>query len=164
MLTKDEENIYNRTTHIPSSRWQSSTEILISWPAVPPSGSLVIILFFIVRRQERDCGQVFIFCSDAPHDAKSMNLAVYARAAALLDGNLDVSVILWDIIQVTTTLILQKTKLRSCQFLSLKPTNLSTVTKEKDSGVCGIDVYCLQLNQVVQRASTCILRKKHFDD
>lgn len=142
--------------------------MLISWPAIPPSGSFVIILFFIVRRQERDCGQVFILRSDAPHDAKSMNLAVYTRAAALFDCNLDVSVILWDIIQVITTQFFkkQKTMIGSCQFLSLKPTNLSTVTKEKDSGVCGIDVYCLQLNQVVQRASTCILRKKHcyFDD
>lgn len=62
--------------------------------AIPPSGSFVIILFFIVRSQERDCSQVFILCSDASHDAKSVNLAVYTRAAALLDCNLNVSVIL----------------------------------------------------------------------
>lgn len=41
-----------------------------------------------------------------------------------------------------------------------KQTYLSAVIQQKDSGVCGIDVNCLQLNQVVQRASTCTLLKK----
>lgn len=56
----------------------------------------------------------------------------------------------------TTLFLMQKIRIRR---LSLKPTNLSTVTEEKDSCVCGIDVNCLQLNQVVQRAATCILKK-----
>lgn len=115
--------------------------------SIPPSGSFFIILFFIVRRQERDCGQVFILCSDTSHDAESMNLAVYARAAALFDCNLNVPVILQN-----TFMLLQnqfKAINNDSIFLSITTTNLSAVTKQQDGRVCGIDVNCLQLYQVV---------------
>lgn len=61
---------------------------------IPSGGSFVIVLFLVVRRQERDRGQVFVLGSDASDHAESVNLAVYARAAALFDCNLNVPVIL----------------------------------------------------------------------
>lgn len=89
MLVKDDIDIFNYNTH----SFKQLKSML--QPVVPPSGSFVIILFFIVGCQERDCGQVFILCSNASNDTKSMNLTVYTRAAALFYCNLDVSVILW---------------------------------------------------------------------
>lgn len=119
----------------------------MSQPVVPPSGSFVVILFFIVGGQERDCGQVFIFCSNASNDTKSMNLTVYTRASALFYCNLNVSVILWGKTKFKLT---QRGENILHKLLSvtrgLKPTHLCTVTEEKHSGVCGIDVNRLQLN------------------
>lgn len=149
------------TSSTTSHAFLQATEILMSQPVVPPSGSFVVILFFIVGCQERDCGQVFILCSNASNDTKSMNLTVYTRAAALLYCNLDVSVILWGKTKFELT---QRGENIHYKLLSvtrgLKLTHLCTVTKEKHSGVCGIDVNRLQLNQVVQRASACVLRGK----
>lgn len=80
-----------------------------------------------------------------------MNLAVYPGAAALLDGNLNVSVILRGIKKITPVIPpkycqQEETIIRG---LAVKPTDLSAVTEEQHSGVCGVDVDCLQLNQVV---------------
>lgn len=72
-----------------------------------------------------------------------MNLAVYPRAAALLDGNLNVSVVL----EGEDVKKLMKNKLQvGVNYKSLKPTDLSAVCKEDDGGVCGVDVNRLQLD------------------
>lgn len=86
---------------------------------------------------------------------QSVNFAVYSRAAALLDCNLNVSVILQGNMSYYSNIVSGKNNDNN-----LKRTNLCTVTEEKDSGVCGIDVDRLQLNQVVQRAST--YSEKHW--
>ena len=62
----------------------------------PPGSSFVVVLLFVVRCEEGHGGQVFILRSDASHDAEAVDLTVDPRAAALLDGDLDVSVILWE--------------------------------------------------------------------
>lgn len=62
--------------------------------ALPPGGGLVVVLFLVVGRQERDGRQVFVLRSDPPDDAEAVNLAVDAGAATLLDGDLDVPVVL----------------------------------------------------------------------
>lgn len=93
---------------------------------IPSSSSFIIILFFIVRCQEWDGGHVFVLCSDASNDTESMNLAVYARAATLLDCNLNVPVILWKLRHLITAM--QENRLYNNR--NGKATNLSAVIKE----------------------------------
>lgn len=137
--------------------WPLTLSTRLCTKTLPPSGRFVIFLFLVVRRQEGDSGQVLVFRSDAPDDAQPMDLAVYPRAATLLDCNLDVSVILQG----------NKQHGLSCRgeeknnILKVEPTDLSAVAEEQHSRVRGVDVDGLQLDQVVQRASAWISKMRH---
>lgn len=119
------------TSSTTSHAFLQATEILMSQPVVPPSGSFVVILFFIVGCQERDCGQVFILCSNASNDTKSMNLTVYTRAAALFYCNLDVSVILWGKTKFELTQRAKTFITSCCQLLEVlnQPTSVQSLRR-----------------------------------
>lgn len=109
----------------------------------PSGGGFVVVLFLVVRRQEGDGRQVFVLRSDASDDAEPVDLAVDTGAAALLDGDLDVSVILQEERRRCCDRVGVITLLQQEWMLS---TNLGAVVQEKDCGVRGIDVNRLQLD------------------
>lgn len=61
---------------------------------IPPAVAFVIVILLVVRCQERHSRQVLLARTDAAQEQQSVDLAVDPRAPALLDGDLDVPVIL----------------------------------------------------------------------
>lgn len=66
----------------------------------PPTAGLLVLLLFVVRGQERDGGPVLVLSTDAAQQDEAMDLTVDPGAPALLNGDLDVPVIL-DTMQAT---------------------------------------------------------------
>ena len=60
----------------------------------PPVAAFLVLFLLVVRRQEWDGSQILLFRADAPQQDEPVDLAVDARAPALLYGDFDVPVVL----------------------------------------------------------------------
>lgn len=91
----------------------------------PSSHCLLILLFLIVRCQERHSSQIFILCTNATHNAQTMDLTVNPWAPALFYGNLDVPVIL-------------NTQIQECSAFLKKQPWRTDVCEEIQTNICAV--------------------------